>query len=94
MRDHKAFHFSGSRPRGVVRKVGESNVGKRLSGEQADDIETTINRIRKKCGWEGLTKEEQVTIVKFVNVTGIIAQMVTSTLLATAGGGGGGQCYK
>ena len=43
------------------------NAGKRLSEEDADDIEATINRIRKECGLEGLTPEERVMIVKAMN---------------------------
>ena len=31
-------------------------------------METKINRIRKKCGLEGLTKEERVMIVKAMNI--------------------------
>lgn len=40
------------------------DAGKRLSQEEADDIEASINRIRKECGLEGLTPEERVMIVK------------------------------
>lgn len=43
------------------------NAGKRLGEEDADDIEATINRIRKECGLEGLTPEERVMIVKAMN---------------------------
>ena len=38
--------------------------GKRLSQEEADEIEGSINRIRRECGLESLTREERVMIVK------------------------------
>ena len=43
------------------------DAGKKLNKQDADDIEATINEIRKKCGLEGLTPEERVMIVKAMN---------------------------
>jgi len=48
----------------LERQGKQLNAGKRLTEEEADDIEATINRIRKECGLEGLTPEERVMIVK------------------------------
>lgn len=43
------------------------DAGQRLSQEEADDIESSINRIRKVCGLEGLTPEERVMIANAMN---------------------------
>ena len=51
----------------LERQGKQLNEGKRLTEEEADDIEATINRIRKECGLEGLTPEERVMIVKAMN---------------------------
>ena len=51
----------------LERQGRQLNAGKRMSQEDADDIEATINRIRKECGLEGLTPEERVMIVKAMN---------------------------
>lgn len=49
------------------RQRRQLDAGQKLTKEDADDIEATINEIRRKCGLEGLTPEERVMIVKAMN---------------------------
>jgi len=49
------------------RQRKQLDAGKKLTKQDADDIEATINKIRRKCGLEGLTPEERVMIVKAMN---------------------------
>ena len=49
------------------RQGNHLDAGSKLSKQDADDIEATINRIRRECGLEGLTPEERVMIVKAMN---------------------------
>ena len=49
------------------RKRKQLDTGKKLTKQDADYIEATINEIRRKCGLEGLTPEERVMIVKAMN---------------------------
>ena len=49
------------------RQRKQLDAGQKLTKEDADDIEATINEIRRKCGLEGLTREERVMIVKAMN---------------------------
>ena len=49
------------------RQRKQLDAGQKLTKEDADDIEATINKIRRKCGLEGLTPEERVMIVKAMN---------------------------
>ena len=49
------------------RQRKQLDTGKKLTKQDADDIEATINEIRRKCGLEGLTPEERVMIVKAMN---------------------------
>ena len=51
----------------LARQLKQLDVGQKLTKEDADDIEATINEIRRKCGLEGLTPEERVMIVKAMN---------------------------
>ena len=51
----------------LVRQRKQLDAGQKLTKEDADDIESTINEIRRKCGLEGLTPEERVMIVKAMN---------------------------
>ena len=43
------------------------DAGQKLTKEDADYLEAAINKIRRKCGLEGLTPEERVMIVKAMN---------------------------
>lgn len=49
------------------RQRRQLDAGQKLTKEDADDIEATINKIRRRCGLEGLTPEERVMIVKAMN---------------------------
>ena len=49
------------------RQRKQLDAGKKLTNQDADDIEAKINEIRRKCGLEGLTREERVMIVKAMN---------------------------
>ena len=49
------------------RQRKQLDAGKKLTKQDADDIEAIINKIRRKCGLEGLTPEERVMIVKAMN---------------------------
>ena len=49
------------------RQRKQLDAGKKLTKQDADDIQATINKIRRKCGLEGLTPEERVMIVKAMN---------------------------
>lgn len=51
----------------LERQARQLNAGNRLSPEEVGHIESTIDRIRKECGLEGLTPEERVMIVKAMN---------------------------
>ena len=49
------------------RQGNHLDAGSKLSKQDADGIETTINQIRRECGLEGHTREERVKIVKAMN---------------------------
>ena len=49
------------------RQRKQLDAGKKLTKQDADDIEATINEIRRKCGLNSLTPEERVMIVKAMN---------------------------
>ena len=49
------------------RQRKQLDAGKKLTKQDADDIEATINEIRGKCGLNSLTPEERVMIVKAMN---------------------------
>ena len=49
------------------RRQKQLDAGPKLTKEETDDIEATINKIRRKFGFEGLIPEERVMIVKAMN---------------------------
>ena len=51
----------------LARQGNQLDAGSELSKQDADDIETTIDQIRRKCGFEGVTPEQRVMIVKAMN---------------------------
>ena len=51
----------------LARQGKQLDAGSKLSKQDADDIESAINQIRRNCGLDDLTPEERVMIVKAMN---------------------------
>ena len=51
----------------LARQEKQLDAGSKLSKQDADDIESAINQIRRNCGLDDLTPEERVMIVKAMN---------------------------
>ena len=51
----------------LKRQGKQLDAGQKLSEEDSNDIEATINQIRRECGLEMLTPEERVMIAKAMN---------------------------
>ena len=51
----------------LKRQGKQLDAGQKLGKEDSDDIEATINQIRRECGLEMLSPEERVMIVKAMN---------------------------